>query len=163
MLKLSELRGSARLRADTSRISRKSSLGPALLFAAGTLCASSFGASAAPVVATQEGVVQGVIDKGVAEFLGVPYAEPPIGNLRWKPSKKHEAWAGVLKATAFGPTCEQVVTLGSVVSAASVVADEAAELVESGQSIHKRAKTHSLHDARDLQAPSLHHALPTLR
>ena len=110
MSKLSELWRSARLRADTSQTSRKTSLG--LLFAAGTLCASSFGASAAPVVATQEGVVQGVIDKGVAEFLGVPYAEPPIGNLRWKPSKKHEAWAGVLKATAFGPTCAQVVTLG---------------------------------------------------
>lgn len=112
MSKLSELWGNARLRADSSRISRKSSLSPALLFAAGTLCASSFGASAAPVVATQEGVVQGFINKGVAEFLGVPYAEPPIGNLRWKPSKKHEAWAGVLKATAFGPTCAQIVTLG---------------------------------------------------
>ncbi len=57
-------------------------------------------------------MIQGFINNGVAEFLGIPYAEPPVGNLRWKPSKKHEPWAGVLKTTAYGPTCAQIVTLG---------------------------------------------------
>ena len=54
----------------------------------------------------------GLHQNGVAEFLGVPYAQPPLGNLRWKPSKKHEPWAGVLTTTAYAPTCAQVVTLG---------------------------------------------------
>ena len=112
MLSLSRLWRSASRRVDPSSTSRKTHLGLGLLFAAGTLCASSYGASAAPVVGTQEGVIQGFIKNGVAEFLGVPYAQPPVGNLRWKPSKKHEPWAGVLKTTAYGPTCAQVVTLG---------------------------------------------------
>ena len=62
---------------------------------------ASCGRRLAPVVATQEGIVQGFIKNGVAEFLGIPYAEPPVGNLRWKPSKKHAPWAGVLKTTAY--------------------------------------------------------------
>jgi para-nitrobenzyl esterase len=112
MLSLSRLWRGASRRVDPSSTSRKTNLGLGLLFAAGTLCASAYGASAAPVVGTQEGVIQGFIKNGVAEFLGVPYAQPPVGNLRWKPSKKHEPWAGVLKTTAYGPTCAQVVTLG---------------------------------------------------
>ena len=39
---------------------------------------------------------QGLILNGAAEFLGVPYAEPPIGNLRWKPANSMRL-VGVLK------------------------------------------------------------------
>ena len=83
-------------------------------FAVGTLCASLHGAAAAPgpFVATQEGIVKGIISNGVAEFLGVPYAEPPLGNLRWKPPKNHAPWAGVLKTQAYAPICAQITTLG---------------------------------------------------
>ncbi len=69
-------------------------------------------AANAPKVETQEGPVKGFIKDGVAEFLGIPYAEPPVGNLRWKPSQKHAVWTKVLDATAFGPTCAQITTLG---------------------------------------------------
>ena len=65
-----------------------------VFFAAGLLCASSCAASAAPLVATKEGIVKGFIKDGVAEFLGIPYAEPPIGSLRWKPPVKRQPWAG---------------------------------------------------------------------
>jgi para-nitrobenzyl esterase len=98
-----------------SEISRATTnLGLGLAFAAGALCASLQGATAAPgpLVGTQEGIVQGIIANGVAEFLGVPYAEPPVGTLRWKPAKKHSAWSGVLKTQAYAPICAQVTTLG---------------------------------------------------
>ena len=120
MFKLSKLWPSARLCAGAARnssasnISRKARLCLSAVFAFGALCASPHGASAAPgpLVATQEGIVQGVISNGVAEFLGVPYAEPPLGNLRWKPPKNKAAWSGVLKTQAYAPICAQITTLG---------------------------------------------------
>jgi para-nitrobenzyl esterase len=122
MLKLSKLWGDLRGSADArqtptaSKPSRsKTKLGLRTILAVSALCASFHGASAAPgpLVATQEGIVKGLIDdKGVAEFLGVPFAEPPLGNLRWKPPKKHSPWAGVLTTQAYAPICAQVTTLG---------------------------------------------------
>ena len=61
---------------------------------------------------TNEGPVEGFIKDGVAEFLGIPYAEPPVGNLRWRPPKKHEPWIGVLKTQAYAPICALITTLG---------------------------------------------------
>ena len=97
---------------ETSR--SKAKLGLGVAFAAGTLCASLHGAAAAPgpLVATQEGIVKGSIVNGVAEFLGVPFATPPLGNLRWKPPKNHAPWAGVLTTQAYAPICAQITTLG---------------------------------------------------
>jgi para-nitrobenzyl esterase len=100
----------------------KTSLGFALAVALGTLCASWSAAAAAPgqaaekklggVVETKEGPVQGFISNGVTEFLGIPYAEPPVGDLRWRPPKDHAPWTDVLKATEFAPTCALITTLG---------------------------------------------------
>ena len=120
MLKLPKLRPNARLRAgppqksDTPKISRKASLCLGAVFALGTLWASLHGAAAAPgpLVGTQEGIVQGSISNGVAEFLGIPYAEPPVGNLRWKPPKNKAPWSGVLKTQAFAPICAQITEFG---------------------------------------------------
>ncbi len=61
-----------------------------------------------PIVQTTQGRVQGLTKGGLAEFFGIPYAAPPIGNLRWRPPVARASWAGVLKATAFGPTCAQI-------------------------------------------------------
>lgn len=69
-------------------------------------------AARGPIVQTAQGPVQGLVDNGVAEFLGVPYAAAPVGNLRWRPPQPHAAWTKVLKATSFGPTCAQITELG---------------------------------------------------
>jgi para-nitrobenzyl esterase len=53
------------------------------------------------------GKVQGRIENGVAVWRGVPFAKPPIGDLRFKPPQKAEPWTGVLHAKAFGPTALQ--------------------------------------------------------
>jgi para-nitrobenzyl esterase len=63
-------------------------------------------------VTTQEGRVEGILKDGVAEFLGIPYAAPPVGNLRWKPPQQHASWTNVLQTKAYGPTCLQITEFG---------------------------------------------------
>ena len=60
------------------------------------------------VMATDKGVVRGTIKGNVREFLGIPYAAPPVGELRWQPAREHARWRGVLDATQFGSPCPQV-------------------------------------------------------
>jgi para-nitrobenzyl esterase len=64
------------------------------------------------VVASPAGSVQGFAQTtpgGTARaFLGIPYAAPPVGDLRWKPPVPAAVWTGVRPATGFGPRCEQL-------------------------------------------------------
>jgi para-nitrobenzyl esterase len=66
----------------------------------------------APVVTTSDGAVSGATAGTVNEFLGLPYAAPPTGNLRWRAPQSAPAWAGVRDATKFGPSCPQA-TMGN--------------------------------------------------
>jgi len=71
------------------------------------------GATADPgsrVVATDTGPVRGVATGTMQAFLGIPYAEPPVGALRWRPPQDHPRWHGVRDATRFGAHCPQVAT-----------------------------------------------------
>jgi para-nitrobenzyl esterase len=63
-------------------------------------------------VNTLQGPVEGFLKAGVAEFLGIPYAKPPVGNLRWTPPEPHTPWTNVRDAKKFGNICLQVTTLG---------------------------------------------------
>ena len=65
------------------------------------------GASSPPQVKTASGIVEGKADGAVHAFLGIPYAAPPVGELRWKPPVQAAKWTGVRKATEFGPHCMQ--------------------------------------------------------
>lgn len=65
-----------------------------------------------PVVTAPAGPVQGLDNNGVYEYLGIPYAQPPVGALRWQPPQPYPSWTQTLKATHFGPTCAQITTLG---------------------------------------------------
>jgi para-nitrobenzyl esterase len=65
-----------------------------------------------PQARTGQGTVEGLQVNGIHEFLGIPYAEPPIGDLRWRPPVAAKPWEGVRRATHFGPACAQVTTLG---------------------------------------------------
>ena len=57
------------------------------------------------VVHTDKGVIRGTTTNGVDSFLGIPYAAPPVGPLRWQPTQAHAAWSGVLPTTHYGPRC----------------------------------------------------------
>src|SRR5437660_6943107 len=55
-------------------------------------------------VRTANGVVEGARDEnGVRTFKGVPFAQPPVGDLRWKPPQPAKDWDGVREAKAFAP------------------------------------------------------------
>jgi para-nitrobenzyl esterase len=69
-------------------------------------------AAGGPKVTIESGAVRGFVEDGVARFYGIPYAKPPVGELRWRPPVKPDAWQGVRDAKNFGPICFQVTTLG---------------------------------------------------
>jgi para-nitrobenzyl esterase len=65
-------------------------------------------ADAAPtVVSTPSGQLSGLMSGGARAFLGVPFAQPPVGPLRFKPPIKAAPWTGVRDATQFGPEAMQ--------------------------------------------------------
>lgn len=73
---------------------------------AGT-CAS--GVTPGPgLVVTDRGPVQGTMTAGTWAYLGVPYAAPPVGTLRWSATQPHACWSAPLAASAFGAKCLQV-------------------------------------------------------
>lgn len=62
---------------------------------------------AVPLVTLESGIVAGSEKGEVRSFLGIPYASPPVGELRWKPPQPVGGWKGVLQATKFAPACAQ--------------------------------------------------------
>jgi para-nitrobenzyl esterase len=59
------------------------------------------------VVVTDSGPVRGAIGPTAITYLGIPYAEAPVGDLRWRAPRPRARWSGVLDATAFGRHCPQ--------------------------------------------------------
>jgi para-nitrobenzyl esterase len=62
---------------------------------------------AAPVVKVAEGEVQGAAADGVAVFKGLPFAAPPVGDLRWRAPQPPTKWPGVRQGNAFSSSCAQ--------------------------------------------------------
>jgi para-nitrobenzyl esterase len=79
---------------------------------AAVLLASSARAAVAPAssgsVRTESGLVQGLAQGGVISWKGVPYAAPPVGELRWRAPQAAPAWPGVRKAQAYANDCMQL-------------------------------------------------------
>jgi para-nitrobenzyl esterase len=76
-----------------------------------------------PVVRTAEGPVRGFVKNGVGIFLGIPYAAPPVGNLRWRPPQPVGHWSRPLDATSYANTCPQVTELGAFAGPSSITED----------------------------------------
>lgn len=73
-------------------------------------CSPQAGDSTSPggaTAAVAQGSIEGVAAEGVDAFLGLPYAAPPVDDLRFKAPEPPEAWEGTKKADAFGPACLQ--------------------------------------------------------
>jgi len=60
-----------------------------------------------PLVMTHDGPVKGVATPTMHEFLGVPYAAAPVGDLRWRPPQPHARWFAPRDATQFASHCAQ--------------------------------------------------------
>jgi para-nitrobenzyl esterase len=64
-------------------------------------------ALAYPIVRTEDGAVQGTAFADHQEFLGIPFASPPLGDLRFAPPVRAARWSGVLPAQQFRSSCPQ--------------------------------------------------------
>ena len=74
-------------------------------------------AMAADRVKTQSGTLEGTVtaDASVRIFRGIPFAAPPVGDLRWRPPQPVQHWKGVRQAVEFGPHCVQGKVFGDIV------------------------------------------------
>ena len=105
------------MRTTHSRRARLAGLGLALtaltLTAAGAgavdtgFAAADSNPRVGPIVRIEGGVVRGASLPDGSAFLGLPYAAPPTGNLRWRPPQPPARWDGVRDATQFAPSCPQ--------------------------------------------------------
>jgi para-nitrobenzyl esterase len=76
---------------------------------AATLALAAAGhAVAADTATVAEGKLHGATVGQVSSFKGIPFAAPPVGDLRWRPPQAPKAWAGVREATAYGHQCMQM-------------------------------------------------------
>src|SRR5689334_20175502 len=64
-------------------------------------------ATPAPPIRTALGMIRGTTEAGLTVYRGIPYAAPPVGELRWR-SPQPTSWEGTLEATRFKPACVQV-------------------------------------------------------
>lgn len=67
-----------------------------------------------PVVKTANGSLEGTNESGIRTFKGIPFALPPVGELRWKEPQPVKNWQGVRKADKFGPRPMQRAIFGDM-------------------------------------------------
>jgi len=68
-----------------------------------------------PQIKVAQGIVEGsVLASGVQSFKGIPFAQPPVGNLRWTAPQEPKSWTGIRKATTFGPNAMQKAVFGDM-------------------------------------------------
>ena len=60
-----------------------------------------------PTAQVNTGLLQGAVEHNMQVFKGIPYAAPPVGDLRWRPPQPAKPWAGTRDASQFGPSCPQ--------------------------------------------------------
>ena len=79
-----------------------------LILSAATLFLGGIAAAVEEPVQLTQGKITGVqLDSGVQKFLGIPFAAPPVGDLRWKAPQAVIPWGGVRAADRAGPVCMQ--------------------------------------------------------
>jgi para-nitrobenzyl esterase len=90
-------------------------LGAAVILSVSILSASTSLGAAAPLHVEGGQIADAAPDAlGIRVFKGIPYAAPPVGDLRWKPPQSVPAWSGVRTAAEWGPRCMQSTRLGDL-------------------------------------------------
>ena len=74
-----------------------------LMFAAGLSNAQESGSQKPPPLRVDGGVIQGVYEDGMVVFKGIPFAAPPVGELRWRAPQPVVKWEGIKQTTKFAP------------------------------------------------------------
>ena len=68
---------------------------------------SALAGSDGPRVSIDQGLLQGVYIGNTSCFLNIPFAKPPVGDLRWRKPQPANGWSGIRDASVFGPQCVQ--------------------------------------------------------
>ncbi|HEY9542129.1 carboxylesterase/lipase family protein [Prevotella sp.] len=92
-----------------------------------TLCGLALSLAAlaqGPRVTVRSGVLEGIDSSGVKIFRGIPFAQPPVGRLRWQAPQPLEAWQGVRQAKDFGPNPIQFNVYGDMVFGSPVNSED---------------------------------------
>lgn len=84
---------------------RRTALISSLLLAVFT--SAGLAQTAAPIVSTSHGAVSGVLSQSVRQYLGIPFAAPPVGNLRWQPPQPPVPWPGIRDGSVPSKRCAQ--------------------------------------------------------
>lgn len=80
-----------------------------IILLAGMLNAGTLFSQQVLTTATVDGgKVEGLVENGIGVFKGIPFAAPPVGELRWKAPQPVKPWKAVLKADKFAPQCPQM-------------------------------------------------------
>ena len=67
-----------------------------------------------PQATLSSGIVRGTEEAGIVRYLGIPYAQAPFGEKRFRAPRPAVGWEGVRDATRFGPTPPQVPYAGAI-------------------------------------------------
>ncbi|MGC3946927.1 MAG: carboxylesterase family protein [Chryseolinea sp.] len=75
---------------------------------------------------TDKGTIEGLYDtrSGLSQYFGIPFAKPPVGDLRWRAPQAVDSWAGVKVAKAFGPRPVQAVVFGDMNSRSAGISED---------------------------------------
>ncbi|MFL5502221.1 MAG: carboxylesterase/lipase family protein [Gemmatimonadaceae bacterium] len=94
-----------------------------------------------PRVTIDTGTLEGVVDSAtkVMVFRGIPYAAPPVGDLRWKPPQPAQPWRGVRAASQLGRNCMQHQPYGDIDPFAAGVSEDCLFLNVWTNSVDNRA------------------------
>ena len=108
-------------------------------------CAASQTRNAAPSTASSPrvtadaGVLEGRVDtSGILLFRGIPYAEPPVGDLRWRPPRPAANWEGIRGAERLGHNCMQAQPYGDIDPFAAGISEDCLYLNVWTQSLERR-------------------------
>lgn len=78
----------------------------------------------APVIRTRAGLVRGVQYEDYAAYLGIPFAEAPVGPLRFEAPRPRAPWDGVRDAAAYGPTSQRGARSGNIIPEPSIPGED---------------------------------------
>jgi len=70
------------------------------------------------------GKIEGTAEGNIGVFKGIPFAAPPVGNLRWKDPQPLVPWKGVKPTGAYGPACTQATSMLQMVGAESRMSED---------------------------------------
>jgi para-nitrobenzyl esterase len=88
------------------------------------LSIAPFALSQIQKVKSTGGQLEGVVADGVASFKGIPFAAPPVGDLRWRAPQHTKGWTGVKRADTYAPGCMQDPSMVKMVGASVGVSED---------------------------------------